>query len=111
MSKSPHSDDAGTPALMGDSWQEGTRRDFLHQLGMGGALLGAGVLLDACGSKSGSSSTSASAGPIKRGGTLRVGCTGGSGTDTLDPQIALTNPDGLGGCLLFDCLAPYDGNA
>jgi len=110
MSNSPHSDDARTAAPIGASWQEGTRRDFLHQMGVGGALVGAGLLLDACGGSQPTPSSTPT-GAIKRGGTLRVGCTGGAGTDTLDPQIALTNPDGLRACMLYDSLATYDGNA
>lgn len=65
------------------------RRTFLRSAMAGGALLAGGVLLDACGS-SGSSSKSASgssSGAVARhrGGNLRVGLTGGSSSDTLNP--------------------------
>jgi peptide/nickel transport system substrate-binding protein len=64
------------------------RRTFLRSAMAGGAMLAGGVLLDACGSSSSSSAasktTSASAHPQK-GGKLRVGLTGGSSSDTLNP--------------------------
>jgi peptide/nickel transport system substrate-binding protein len=60
------------------------RRHFL-------ALLGATPLLSSCGSST--QAAEAPTGPPKRGGTLRVGVTGGGAADTLDPHIPATNPD------------------
>ena len=74
----------------------GTRRDFLRGLATAGALAGTGGVLAAC-SGSGSSSsreiTAPANGKPKRGGALKVGLTGGSGTDTLDPHKGLTYLD------------------
>jgi peptide/nickel transport system substrate-binding protein len=61
-----------------------------------GALVGAGGLLAACGSSG--TPTPAAGSPTataarKRGGSLKVGLTGGSGSDTLDPHNGLTYLD------------------
>jgi peptide/nickel transport system substrate-binding protein len=48
-------------------------------------VLAGGTLLEACGSSSSSSGTSSTASKPKRGGALRVGLTGGSSSDTLNP--------------------------
>ncbi len=62
------------------------RRTFLRSAMVGGAVLAGGVLLDACGSSSSSKAASSSAsGPPQKGGNLRVGLTGGSSSDTLNP--------------------------
>jgi peptide/nickel transport system substrate-binding protein len=71
------------------------RRQFLRGLAGTGALAGAGGLLAACSS---SSSTPAASSPTatsarKKGGSLKVGLTGGSGSDTLDPHKGLTYLD------------------
>jgi peptide/nickel transport system substrate-binding protein len=69
------------------------RRQFLRGLAATGAVAGAGGLLSACGS---SAKTTASAGQssIRRpGGNLKVGLSGGSGSDTLDPHKGLTYLD------------------
>jgi peptide/nickel transport system substrate-binding protein len=73
------------------------RRQFLRGVAATGALAGAGGILSACssgsaGSPGASSSPSANAAP-RRGGNLKVGLTGGSGTDTLDPHKGLTYLD------------------
>jgi len=64
------------------------RRTFLRSVGAAGAAVAVGGLLDACGG-GGSSSTHGSTGktttPARNGGDLRVGLTGGSSSDTLDP--------------------------
>src|SRR5690242_11686264 len=71
------------------------RRQFLRGLAATGVLTGAGGLLAACGGSSSSPSSGAS--PVskapKAGGALKVGLTGGSGTDTLDPHKGLTYLD------------------
>jgi peptide/nickel transport system substrate-binding protein len=76
------------------------RRQFIGGLAGAGAVAGMGGLLAACGGSSGggsatpsSSSASAPAAGQKRGGNLRVGMTGGSTGDTLDPHNGLTYLD------------------
>ena len=71
------------------------RRQFLRGLAVTGALAGTGGFLAACSSGgSGTPSTSPSAGGApRRGGDLKVGLTGGSGSDTLDPHKGLTYLD------------------
>ena len=71
------------------------RRQVLRGIAAAGAVVGAGGLLGACSSSS--SSGQAAASPTstvkRRGGALKVGLTGGSGTDTLDPHKGLTYLD------------------
>jgi peptide/nickel transport system substrate-binding protein len=71
------------------------RREFLRGLAATGALAGAGGLLAACGGSSSSSPASTPTAPAARrtGGALKVGLTGGSGSDTLDPHKGLTYLD------------------
>jgi peptide/nickel transport system substrate-binding protein len=71
------------------------RRQFLRGLAATGVLTGAGSLLAACGGSSSSPSSvpTAAAKAPKAGGALKVGLTGGSGTDTLDPHKGLTYLD------------------
>jgi peptide/nickel transport system substrate-binding protein len=72
------------------------RRQFLRGVVATGALAGAGGLLSACSSGSAGSGVSPSpttTGAPRRGGDLKVGLTGGSGTDTLDPHKGLTYLD------------------
>jgi peptide/nickel transport system substrate-binding protein len=86
-----------------------SRRDLL--VGAGGALL-AGSLA-ACGS-SGSASTSSSpspsqpAGGLKRGGTFRLGVTGGGSGDIIDGQSIVTKPDQARLVAGFETLLVYD---
>src|ERR1700685_3488041 len=64
-----------------------SRRDFLKTARAGGVVRASGAVLAGCSTSSTSSSTSAAAGAIKRGGTFRVGLIGGSGSsETLDPN-------------------------
>jgi peptide/nickel transport system substrate-binding protein len=88
-----------------------TRRTLLENAAKGGFALGAGGLLAACGSSSapsasGSSSaaSSTSSGTPKHGGTLHVGMTGGSSSDTLDPNSMVNNCDYARVACLFDAL-------
>src|SRR5215469_15580359 len=73
------------------------RRDFLRGLATTGALVGTGGVLAACGGSSssgpGTSTSPAAGGKPKPGGGLKVGLTGGSGADTLDPHKGLTYLD------------------
>ena len=89
-----------------------TRRDFLEASAGALVLGGAGGLLSACGS-SGSKTTSASAGPTskpKRGGTLRVGYSGGTSADTLDGQAVVNTVDIARAMSLYDPLVAWDLN-
>jgi peptide/nickel transport system substrate-binding protein len=71
------------------------RRQFLRGVAATGAVAGAGGLLAACGGSSGPSSSpsTAPAAQRRRGGNLKVGLSGGSGQDTLDPHKGLTYLD------------------
>lgn len=81
------------------------RRRFLQYTSMGLAVVTAGGLLTACGSGGGSSPNAAGpTGEPQRGGTLRIGSSGGGTTDTLDPQAWGTVPDQLRVQQLFDPL-------
>lgn len=87
-----------------------SRREFL---GGAAALLGTGALLAACGSSSSGSpsSTGVLASAPKRGGTLKIGCTGGTSTDQLNALTESTNPEIVMGPLLYDTLVTLDANA
>lgn len=89
------------------------RRQVLRGLVAAGALAGAGGLLSACSSTS--SSTAAAASPTstarRRGGNLKVGLTGGSGTDTLDPHKGLTYLDTARAQSLYQPLLQLNGGA
>ena len=63
------------------------RRGFLAGTA---ALLAATPLLSSCGT---TAATAIPTGAPKRGGTLRVGITGGGSADTLDPHIPTSSPD------------------
>src|SRR5262245_45057025 len=73
------------------------RRQFLRGLAATGALAGTGGFLAACssgnGGSTGASSTPTTNGAPRKGGDLKVGLTGGSGSDTLDPHKGLTYLD------------------
>jgi hypothetical protein len=60
-------------------------------------VVGAGGLLAACGGSSGAGPAPAAASSgtagARRGGNLKVGLSGGSGSDTLDPHKGLTYLD------------------
>ena len=82
------------PSDRGDSRSTLDRRQFLRGLAATGAIAGTGGLLAACSSGSSSSAPVASAsGARRKGGSLKLGLTGGSGSDTLDPHKGLTYLD------------------
>jgi peptide/nickel transport system substrate-binding protein len=92
------------------------RRDFLRTVAATGALTGAGGLLAACGSSGSGASPSSSVTPGgpqkgKRGGDLKVGLTGGSSSDTLDPHKGLTYLDTARAQGLYQPLLQLDANA
>jgi peptide/nickel transport system substrate-binding protein len=75
------------------------RRQFLRGMAATGAVAGAGGLLSACGGSSTPASVTASSKP-RYGGNLSVGMSGGSSSDTLDPNQGLTEVDtGRAECL------------
>jgi peptide/nickel transport system substrate-binding protein len=92
MADNDHGNGWGEP---GGHAAQPDRRQFLRGLAATGALAGAGSLLAACGggSSTPAASTPTAAAARKKGGALKVGLTGGSGTDTLDPHKGLTYLD------------------
>jgi peptide/nickel transport system substrate-binding protein len=84
-----------------------TRRELIGHAARGGIVAaGASTLLSACGSGSSSSPTVATTNAkARRGGTLTVGLTGGSSSDTLDPNKLTTNPDFARTASLYDGMA------
>ena len=89
-----------------------SRRTLLKAAGSGALALGFSGVLAACGSSSSSSSASGSSssasGTPKRGGTLKVGTTGGGPGDTLEAQLAVTNADIIRAGALFEQLVIVD---
>jgi peptide/nickel transport system substrate-binding protein len=70
------------------------RRQFLQGIAAGSAFAGVGGLLAACGSGgSAPAAGTSSFAARRRGGNLKLGLTGGSGSDTLDPHKGLTYLD------------------
>ncbi len=93
MTENDHGNGWGEPREYSEPSGPG-RREFLRGLAATGALAGAGSLLAACGGGSltpASTPTAPAAG--RSGGALKVGLTGGSGSDTLDPHKGLTYLD------------------
>src|ERR1700746_3687143 len=86
MNETDHGDRPGRPGEPADPLG---RRQFLR------GLAGAGGLLAACssGSPAPAASSPAATAAKKPGGALKVGLTGGSGSDTLAPPKGLTHPD------------------
>ncbi|MFI5953818.1 ABC transporter substrate-binding protein [Cryptosporangium sp. NPDC051539] len=76
-----------------------SRRKFLQYTSLGVAV----AALAACSSDASTTANGATGAP-RKGGTLRVGSTGGGTTDTLDPQAWATLPDQLRVQQLFDPL-------
>src|SRR5690242_6528077 len=88
------------------------RRQFLRGIVATGAIAGAGSLLSAC-SSAGSSQAAASPTSTakRRGGALKVGLTGGSGSDTLDPHKGLTYLDTARAQSLYQALLQLNTRA
>ena len=72
-----------------------TRREVLRGAAAGGALLVGGGLLSACGANPHviAQSSPEPVGPIKPGGSLSVGSTGGGAQDSIDAHFATSDPD------------------
>ncbi len=104
-----HLDDR-VPLLSGDAVG---RRKFLSGVAAVGAAAGAGSLLAACGtsSKSTAPPVAAQAASQKRGGSLKVGLSGSSGNDTLDPHQGLTYLDTGRAQSLYQPLVQLNTNA
>jgi len=86
------------------------RRQFLRGMAATGLAASAGGLLAACGGSSPQASSSVSAKP-RYGGNLSVGMSGGSSSDTLDPNQGLTEVDtGRAECL-YEPLVKLDKDA
>jgi peptide/nickel transport system substrate-binding protein len=88
------------------------RRQFLRGIAATGAVAGAGGLLAACGgSGTTSSSSRAPAAARKGGGNLKVGLSGSSGADTLDPHAGLTYLDTARAQALYQPLVQLNSGA
>jgi peptide/nickel transport system substrate-binding protein len=89
-----------------------SRRDFLRGTVVGAAAVGMGGLLGACGSSSSAPTTTSGAATVTgkpvRGGTLRLGCTGGGSSDTLDVQACVNTVDFARSPQISNCL--YEWN-
>jgi peptide/nickel transport system substrate-binding protein len=87
------------------------RRQLLRGIAATGALAGAEGLLAACGSVAAKSAEPVAGGGPKRGGHLRVGLTGGSSSDTIDPHKDLTYTDTARLQSLYDPLVQLNAQA
>jgi peptide/nickel transport system substrate-binding protein len=87
------------------------RRQFLRGVAATGAAAGAGSLIAACGSSSTTTGTTTPGAAGKRGGNLKVGLSGSSGTDTLDPHQGLTYLDTARAQALYQPLAQLNNQA
>ena len=86
-----------------------SRRDLLRYAAQGAALVGTGGLLATDRRRvTRSSATAAMAPRAKRGGTLQAGLSGGSSSDTLDPQNWVNLVDGARVYSLFNPLVDFD---
>jgi peptide/nickel transport system substrate-binding protein len=89
------------------------RRQFLRGIAAAGAAAGAGSLLAACGgSSSGDTQHLDQANrSLRRGGDLKLGLSGGSSSDTLDPHKSLTYIDTSRLQSLYQPLVQLDAQA
>ncbi len=97
-------------ALGSGAGRDVSRRNFLRGLGGVAALVASGSILEACGSSSSATSSASALTALKprRGGTLKVGATGGGSADTLDAQNGYTTIDGARIGQLYQALISYD---
>jgi peptide/nickel transport system substrate-binding protein len=88
------------------------RRQFLRGIAAAGALAGTGSLLAACGgSSSGPTQHLDASRRVRRGGNLKLGLSGGSSSDTLDPHKSLTYIDTSRLQSLYQPLVQLDAQA
>ena len=88
-----------------------TRRELIGGATKGGLVLSAGSLIAACGSASTGTTSHTSAGRPRHGGTLTAALTGGSTTDTIDPNSPVNNTDYARVAALYDALVWQDSQA
>ena len=89
------------------------RRQFLRGIAAAGALAGGGGLLAACGGSSSGATQhlDQASRTLRRGGNLKLGLTGGSSSDTLDPHKSLTYIDTSRLQSLYQPLVQLDAQA
>jgi peptide/nickel transport system substrate-binding protein len=88
------------------------RRKFLRGIAATGVAAGAGGLITACtGGSTSTTTTSTSGTSRKRGGNLKIGLSGSSGADTLDPHDGLTFIDSVRAQALYQPLLQLNGQA
>ncbi len=88
------------------------RRQFLRGITAAGAMAGTGGVLAACGgSSSGQTQHLDASRRMRRGGNLKLGLTGGSSSDTLDPHKSLTYVDTSRLQSLYQPLVQLDAQA
>jgi peptide/nickel transport system substrate-binding protein len=88
------------------------RRQFLLGIAASSVLAGAGGLLSACGgSSSGSIQAAGASRRVHRGGTLKLGLSGGSSSDTVDPHKSLTYIDTARLQSIYQPLVQLNGQA
>jgi peptide/nickel transport system substrate-binding protein len=88
-----------------------TRRQVLQGALVGGVMIGTGGLLSACGgSISPAILTPPPIEPIKPGGGIRVGATGGGAKDVIDAHLPTADPDIMRNWNLYESLATRPPN-
>ncbi|MBV8710563.1 MAG: ABC transporter substrate-binding protein [Solirubrobacterales bacterium] len=88
-----------------------TRRQVLHGALVGGATISAGGLLSACGgSISPAVLVPPPIEPIKAGGSVRIGATGGGSKDVIDAHLPAVDPDIMRNWNLYESLATRPAN-
>jgi peptide/nickel transport system substrate-binding protein len=88
-----------------------SRRQLLQGLAATGAVVGAGGLIAACSGSGAPAGTPTPRTGRKRGGDLKVGLSGSSGADTLDPHNGQTFIDGARATALYQPLAQLNNQA
>jgi peptide/nickel transport system substrate-binding protein len=88
------------------------RRQFLRSSLAGTVAMASGSVLAACGSPTASTTTTRASSPKpRRGGSLTVGMTGGSSTDTLDAQDIIANTTNVRVRMLYESFLQLDPQA
>ena len=85
-----------------------SRRDFLKTAAGASVCAGSGGLLSGCGS--GTSQPASATQKSRRGGTLRLGTSGGGPAETLDGDASGLNPDFARAAQLYEALLEVDAN-
>jgi peptide/nickel transport system substrate-binding protein len=87
------------------------RREFLRGIAATGVAVSAGGLIAACSSPSPTATTSTAGASRQRGGDLKIGLSGSSGADTLDPHASLTFIDSARAQPLYQSLLQMNTQA